>query len=192
MECYTYAYLREDGTPYYIGKGTGKRKTSPHERRNGKFVPVPSDPDRILTLKHFETEEDAHRHEEYMISVFGREIDGGILINLCLGGKSRAFYKTDEERRLVINKRANDNYHNTPGRREYQHQKQKEYRQDPEKLERMRGNGRRRYQENREEYLKKKYKWREENKERLVEQRRKRYDPEKRRQQYLRKKNETN
>ena len=188
---YTYAYLREDKTPYYIGKGTGRRAYNFHERRGGRCVPIPQDKNRILILKHFKTDEDAHRHEEYMISVFGREIDDGILLNLCVGGISRAIY-TDEERRERKRKVSHDIYHNKPGRKEYQHQKTKEYRKDPEKLERIRENGRRRYQENREEYLKKKYKWREENKERLAEQRRKRYDPEKRRQEYLRKKNETN
>jgi len=190
-ECYTYAYLREDRTPYYIGKGTGTRAYRKHERRGGRCVPVPQDRDRILILKHFDSDEDAHRHEEYMISVFGREIDGGILLNLAIGGVSRSIY-TDEERRQRSAAATNHHYHNIPGRKEYQHQKTNEYRQDPEKKERERANARRWYKENREEHLKKKYKWREENKDRLAEQRRKRYDPEKRRQKYLRKKNETN
>ena len=187
MKCYTYAYLREDGTPYYIGKGSGRRAYRFHERRGGKCVPVPQDKNRILILKHFETDEAAHKHEEYMIDVYGREIDGGILLNLAIGGISRAIY-TDEERRQRSKDRAHHNYHNKPGRKEYQHEKTREYRRDPEKLEKERENARRRYQENREEYLKKKYKWREENKERLAEQRRQRYDPEKRRQEYLRNK----
>lgn len=185
---YTYAYLREDKSPYYIGKGTGKRKTQPHLRKNGKFVPIPSDPERILILKYFENDEDAHRHEEYMIDVFGREIDGGILINLCVGGMSRAFYKTDEERRLAINKRLKRRYHNSPERRQYHKEKQKEYRSDPIKKERERENERKRYEQNRDSILGKKYKWREQNKERLAEKRRQNYDPEKRRQQYLKKK----
>ncbi len=48
---YTYAYLREDKTPYYIGKGSGKRVFVPHKGRNGKIViSVPSE-ERILILK---------------------------------------------------------------------------------------------------------------------------------------------
>ena len=66
MKCYTYAYLREDGTPYYIGKGSGRRRFNPHLRRNGKSVPVPSDPENIIVLKEFDNDDEAHRHEEYI------------------------------------------------------------------------------------------------------------------------------
>jgi len=46
-EYYTYAYLREDGTPYYIGKGLKNRKSKKHFRRNGKVFSPPSE-DKIL------------------------------------------------------------------------------------------------------------------------------------------------
>ena len=147
-EYYTYAYLREDRTPYYIGKGTGKRAYVKHTRGKGNFVPVPKDRDRILILKHFNSDEEAHKHEEYMIDVYGREIDGGILLNLAIGGISRAIY-TDEERRERNRERSNKFYHNNPYRKEYNKLKQREYRQNPEKIERERERARERYKEKR-------------------------------------------
>lgn len=79
---YTYAYLREDRTPYYIGKGKGRRAYNYHS----KFVKVPPK-ERILILKYFCDEDDAYNHEKYMIAVFGRkDKETGILINRTDGG----------------------------------------------------------------------------------------------------------
>lgn len=78
---YTYAYLREDGTPYYIGKGKDKRAYQTHS------VEVPPK-SRILLLKQNLTEEQAFNHERYMIAVFGRISSGsGILLNKTAGGQ---------------------------------------------------------------------------------------------------------
>ena len=52
MEYYTYAWLREDGTPYYIGKGKDNRAYIKHYRskvRGGFFSPP--ERDRIVILK---------------------------------------------------------------------------------------------------------------------------------------------
>jgi len=86
-EYYTYAYLREDGTPYYIGKGQGNRITRRHYRRDGGYFSPPKNEDRILYLKRHLTEEEAFRHEQYMIGVYGRkDIGTGILRNRTNGG----------------------------------------------------------------------------------------------------------
>ena len=80
---YTYAYLREDKTPYYIGKGKGYRAWS----NNRAFVKKPSH-DRIMLLKTNLSEEDAFKHEIYMIAIFGRkDIGTGILYNKSAGGE---------------------------------------------------------------------------------------------------------
>ena len=85
MEYYIYAYLREDGTPYYIGKGKGRRI---FDKENRTSCPVPKDKRRIIFLKQNITEEQAFIHEIYMISVFGRKNNGtGILRNLTDGGE---------------------------------------------------------------------------------------------------------
>lgn len=79
---YTYAYLREDGTPYYIGKGSGKRIHNP----SGKCVYLPR-LDRRVYLKTNLTEEEALKHEVYMIAVLGRkDLAEGILHNRTDGG----------------------------------------------------------------------------------------------------------
>jgi lambda repressor-like predicted transcriptional regulator len=89
MQYYTYAYLREDRTPYYIGKGEKNRAYVRHWRsksRGGYFDPPPTD--RILILKRFNSEYDAYKHEIYMIAVLGRkDLGTGILRNLTNGGE---------------------------------------------------------------------------------------------------------
>ena len=81
---YTYAYLREDRTPYYIGKGSGRRIFV----NKGKPCKKPKDKSRIIFLKQNITEEEAFRHETYMIFVFGRkDLGTGILHNRSDGGE---------------------------------------------------------------------------------------------------------
>ena len=80
---YTYAYLRDDGTPYYIGKGSGKRA---YQNQNRRGCSAPTDKSKVLFLKRNLTEEEAYRHEVYMIYHYGRKCDGGILHNVLHGG----------------------------------------------------------------------------------------------------------
>ena len=82
---YTYAYLREDGTPYYIGKGKGNRW---FDKRGKNCIP-PKDKSKIIKLKQNLTEEEAYKHEVYMISIFGKKCDGtGVLMNITNGGNA--------------------------------------------------------------------------------------------------------
>jgi hypothetical protein len=92
---YTYAYLREDGTPYYIGKGKGRRAFHPHNRN----APCPPK-ERILFLKTGLSEEEALRHEIYLIAVLGRkDLGTGILHNFTEGGEGKSGLRDSEETR---------------------------------------------------------------------------------------------
>ena len=85
MEYYTYAYLREDGTPYYIGKGKGIRA---YVKRYGNGrARRPKNLKNIILLKQNIDEEEAFKHEKYMIAIFGRkDLGTGILHNRTDGG----------------------------------------------------------------------------------------------------------
>jgi len=94
---YTYAYLREDGTPYYVGKGCGRRVY--HKNHYTSIPPK----DRILILKQNLSEEDAFKHEVYMIDVFGRQDKGnGVLRNRTDGGEGTSgTVLSDETKRKI-------------------------------------------------------------------------------------------
>ena len=90
---YTYAYLREDRTPYYIGKGKGDRIFN----KSGRTVLPPKDKSKVIYLKQNLTEEEAFKHEIYMIALFGRkDLSTGILHNRTNGGDGTSGCVPDE------------------------------------------------------------------------------------------------
>ena len=96
---YTYAYLREDRTPYYIGKGIGSRAYKKYKNE----IKPPKDKSRIIFLKQNLTEEEAFKHEIYMIAVFGRkDLGTGILHNRTDGGEGSSGRICSEETKVKI------------------------------------------------------------------------------------------
>ena len=97
---YTYAYLREDRTPYYIGKGRGWRIYCTH-----RVIKVPKNKSLIIFLKKNLTEAEAFKHEIYMINVFGRkDLGTGILRNLTNGGEgsSGAIHSEETKKKISV------------------------------------------------------------------------------------------
>jgi len=78
---YVYMYLREDGTPYYVGKGIGNRAY----QKNRRLKPPPKN--RIIIQDRL-TEEQAFQQEIEHIAFYGRIDNGtGMLRNLTDGGE---------------------------------------------------------------------------------------------------------
>jgi len=82
---YTYLWLREDGTPYYVGKGFGRRAHIDHWLK-GRVRRVP--PKERIVIYPAESEKDAFDTECALIWYYGRkDLGTGILRNLTDGGE---------------------------------------------------------------------------------------------------------
>ena len=81
MEYYVYEYLREDGTPYYVGKGKGARWRKTHN----VYVPPK---ERVKFVQENMLEQDAFDLEIELIAKYGRkDLGTGILRNQTVGGE---------------------------------------------------------------------------------------------------------
>ena len=99
---YVYAYLREDGTPYYIGKGKDKRAFRKNKKE--KFKP-PVDTSLIVILESNLSETDAFSLEKQYIEQYGRkDLGTGILRNMTDGGEGASGAIRTEEFKQHLSK----------------------------------------------------------------------------------------
>lgn len=93
---YIYSYLREDLSPYYIGKGKDQRAYS----KGRNEVRPPKDKSRVQIIKANLTEQEAFELEKLYILMFGRiDNETGILRNRTDGGDGPSGRVDSEETR---------------------------------------------------------------------------------------------
>jgi hypothetical protein len=96
---YIYAYIRKsNGTPYYIGKGTGKRAYKNHSNVN-----KPKNKNQIIILESNLTEIGAWSLERRLIKWWGKKVDNtGILHNKSDGGEGFAPFPRTSDHKIKI------------------------------------------------------------------------------------------
>ena len=79
---YVYQYLRKDGSPYYIGKGSGRRAYVKQ-----RAISKPTDNTQIQIIARHLSEPEAFLLETKLVALYGRvDLGNGILHNKTDGG----------------------------------------------------------------------------------------------------------
>lgn len=101
MKFYSYLWLSPEGTPYYVGKGTGDRAFEQHERKGKCCILRPKPRSHILIFPQ-KNEAAAYESEIVLIQTFGRTCDGtGTLLNVSLGGRGGPSVQSADTKRKI-------------------------------------------------------------------------------------------
>ncbi len=96
--CYVYCYLREDGSPYYVGFASYAKRPVEHHH-----CAVPRDKARIRVLRSGLSPFDAYKWEIFFIAHYGRkDLGTGILRNQTDGGEGCTGYSQSDEHKAKI------------------------------------------------------------------------------------------
>jgi len=110
MKHYVYLHYKPDGSPFYVGKGVGKRAYTKYGRNNYWKAVVNKYGYYVEILDYFHTETEAHNREMALISTL--KSSGFKLCNMTNGGEGTSGRVYTEETKQKIGIKSKGRIHN--------------------------------------------------------------------------------